>query len=136
DLERQVGVRQAAPGFEGVGRHLRQGLGDGQPAIGRQAFEEDVAERLRRHAAAGRYVFHRVSTRRRVTLERTNGNCSMLRMAWSTLPSTAWWVRKMISAPPMCDGCWIIEPIEMQRSASTRAMSASTPGWSSTRRRK
>jgi hypothetical protein len=42
--ERQLGIRQLAPGVQFGARHLRIGLGQVQAAIGRQAAEQDVAE--------------------------------------------------------------------------------------------
>ncbi|MOA50621.1 hypothetical protein D3C78_1736650 [compost metagenome] len=81
-FERQVRVRQAAPGLEHLLGHLRQLLRHGQAAVGRQAFQQDVGKRLSGHAATGRDVFHvRFSTRKRVTLDRTNGIASIRSMA-------------------------------------------------------
>ena len=62
DFERQVGVRELAPGAEFGARHLRIGFGQIKPAVRRQPAEEDVAESLGRGLAAGRDVAHGVGT--------------------------------------------------------------------------
>ncbi|CAM5777976.1 hypothetical protein CCAE64S_00040 [Castellaniella caeni] len=98
-LRGQVGVRQAAPRFQGIGIELRQGFGQAQAAVGRQAFEQDVAKGQGGHAAPGRAILQlRLSTRRRVTPERTNDSACMACKAVSTSPSRASCVRKMMSA--------------------------------------
>ncbi|KAG1440940.1 hypothetical protein G6F57_018863 [Rhizopus arrhizus] len=61
-FEGEVRLGQAAPGFERLLGHLGQLLRHGQPAVGRQAFQQDVGEPLGVHAAASRDVFH-VKTR-------------------------------------------------------------------------
>ncbi|MNL03982.1 hypothetical protein D3C87_1245360 [compost metagenome] len=58
DLERQVGVGQLAPGFQFVGRNLRVLLRQVEPAVRRQAAQQDLGERLRHVMAARRLVLH------------------------------------------------------------------------------
>src|SRR4051812_34863130 len=53
--ERELGIGEAPPALE-IGR--RQALGHVQPAIGREAFQKDVAKALRPAAAAGADVAH------------------------------------------------------------------------------
>src|SRR5690554_2279864 len=137
DLSRQVGIAQAAPRLERLRIDRWQRDGDGQAAIGRQALQQNVAERLRRHAATGRLVFHvRLSTRRRVRSHCTKGKARMRAMASSTAPSRASCDRKIISASVSPCGCWNIDPMEMPESDKMRAISASTPGRSCTRTRR
>mmetsp|Transcript_6754 Transcript_6754/g.28334 ORF Transcript_6754/g.28334 Transcript_6754/m.28334 type:complete len:477 (-) Transcript_6754:1036-2466(-) len=63
DLEGEVGVGQAAPAGQRGLADLGVGLGQVQPAVGRQAFEQDVGEAALGLVAAGGDVLHEISTR-------------------------------------------------------------------------
>ena len=73
--------------------------------------------------------------RRRVTFERTNGSASMCSMAWFTLPSDGFVRQEDMSAPLMRAGSGSSNRGN-RAVARMRAMSASAPGWSSTRMRR
>src|SRR5690606_14668284 len=108
DLERQLGIRQAAPGLQRGRIYLRQRFRNGQPAVGRQAFEQDLGKGRRRHGATCGYVSHvyaSCSMRRRTTSDLTVGNDCIFSIAVITSRSSATWVRKMISALSSVPSC-------------------------------
>jgi hypothetical protein len=58
DLAGEIGVVEAAPRFESGGIDRRQLRGNREPAVGREAFQQGLAEVGRFHAATGRDVLH------------------------------------------------------------------------------
>src|SRR3546814_8253743 len=58
NLGSQIGIPKAAPGLQRFGIDLREAFGQGQSAVRRQPFKQDVGKRLRRHAATRGKVFH------------------------------------------------------------------------------
>ena len=98
DLERQLGIRQAAPARERRGVDVRVVRRQVQPAVGRQPFEQDVAEGPRRRVAAGAQVSQRSSSlRMRTMLASTVGSACIRASAASMRPSTVSCVRMMRS---------------------------------------
>ena len=103
--ERELGVgqRRAAPRARPAS-NARIGSRHGEPAVGRQALEQDRRERLRRVApgAAGADVAHgglqfSSSRRIRTTEPRTVGSASIAAIAAATCFSIDRWVSRMMS---------------------------------------
>jgi len=98
DLERELGVRQPAPARERGRVDTRVALGQVQPAVGRQAFEQDLAEAARCRVAAGAEVSQLRSSLRIFTIgARTVGSACIFASASRMRPSTVSCVRMIRS---------------------------------------
>ncbi|OIQ79965.1 hypothetical protein GALL_382930 [mine drainage metagenome] len=99
DLEGQVGIRQSTPARELLRAHLRIVLGQIQPAIGRQPFEQDVGKSARSGLASGAQITHQRSSsfRMRTMVASTLGRACMRAMAASIRASTVSCVSTMTS---------------------------------------
>src|SRR5581483_917023 len=137
--EGELAVRHRAHRRESRGIEMRERLREIQPAVGGEAFEEDRGEGPGGGAAAGGDVQHyerpSSSRRMRVILPVTTGSASIFAIAAFTFFSRAGCVSMMMStcSSPSLGSRWIMASIEIDASASTRVMSASTPGRSNTR---
>src|SRR5882672_7824182 len=149
DRERQLRVAHAAHRGKIGGTEFRKFLGQIQAAVGREALEQDLGERLRFRPAAGADVTHGISaapnpghcsssSRILVTFPVTTFSFSILPIAVLMLFSRVWWVSMMMStcSSPSAGSRCTMASMEIEPSARMRVMSASTPGRSSTRMRR
>src|SRR5207249_1674684 len=109
DRERELRVAYAAHGHELGGSEFRKFLRQIEPAVRREALEQDLGERLRLRPAASADVKHGISavplnpghcsssSRILVTLPVTTGSFSILAIAVLMLFSRVWWVSMMMS---------------------------------------
>src|SRR5205807_5381940 len=115
-------------------------LRDIEPAVRGEALQQDVGKAARRRVAAGRDVEHYSSSSRRilVTFPTTVESFSIFAIAWLTFFSSARWVSMTMSTrlSPLPGSFCTMASIEIFEAARMRVMSASTPGWSSTRMRR
>src|SRR5438105_2373640 len=115
-------------------------LRDIEPAVRGEALQQDVGKAARRRVAAGRDVEHYSSSSRRilVTFPTTVESFSIFAIAWLTFFSSARWVSMTMSTrlSPLPGSFCTMASIEIFEPARMRVMSASTPGWSSTRMRR
>src|SRR5690606_13552657 len=140
DLEGERRIVELAPAGERCRGDARIALRHPQPAVGREAAEQDLGEAGGRHPAAGRDVLHRQSSssrRIRTTSPSTVGIAWIASMAETIRLSSDTWVSRMTSVCPSSSESFCrAASIEMPASARWPVMRASTPGWSATRMRR